>query len=556
MKRMCVMKRVLIVSIDKTEVEWITDELKNCRVVGDIQDFNFFIPQWEAAQPDTLIVMDNAFDVDTEFLNCVKRLKNEAPRPKIIFFHDRSDQDEFVQTLSVENVQCIAYGDPNISDLERLLFGNNDVVVEEHIPATEEVTNQLAEALPSTAESTIGDHGSCTDSGKVQETGMLKQILASFKHTSTPLENNAPSTVKPGAAEAFDENRVKEEIVKPKQEVEKVSVQALEDPEKESKRPIEEQTNQQPMEVTSQTIDLHSQEINETGEADSFEVKSEEKNITILTENNESEDEYPKAASEPGKLKQFLRLTRAENVHNHSEEEVSNNGRQPSLKKKSKARKENQSKTSANDIFVSSGFGTLVIGVAGMYGRVGTTNQAIQCAMYLAKKHKKVACFELGQEAVFWKMNHSRQNPFQFGGVDFYPKCTEYLKFIFSNKYDAAILDLGALVKEGDLTAQVQEYARANIKLLIAGSAEWDVDRLTDTVEQLHDNHFLPGTKIIMNLTDDRSFRKIESELLTKKQQKEFGITLHMGSLFPDPLSDVDHALYDTIFEVNNVKKN
>lgn len=552
MKRKCVMKRVFIVSIDKTEVEWITDELKSCRVVGDIQDFNFFIPQWEAAQPDTLIVMDNAFDEDAEFLNCVKRLNNEAPRPQIIFFHDRSDQDEFLHSLAAENVQCTAYGDPSISDLERLLFGSSAVIVE---PSNEELTKEVAKALSSTAESTIAEHGSDTESGKVQETGMLKQILASFKHTNKPLENNATRTVKPGPAEFLDEDRVEEEFVIPKQEVEIVSEQELEAPEKESIRTIEEQTNQQPMEVINQTMDSHSQEINETGEAASFEVKTEEKNNRILTENSDSEVENPKAASDPGKLKQFLRLTRAENVQSLSEKEVSNNRSQPSPKKKSKARKENQSKTSANDISVFSGFGTMVIGVAGMNGRVGTTNQAIQCAMYLAKKHKKVACFELGQEAVFWKMNHSRQNPFQFGGVDFYPKCTEYLKIIFSNKYDAAVLDLGALVKEGDLTAQVQEYARANFKLLIAGSAEWDIDRLTDAVEQLHDNHFLPGTKIIMNLTDERSFRKIESEMLTKKQQKEFGITLHMGSLCPDPLSDVDHALYDTIFEVNNVKK-
>ncbi|MBY7740280.1 hypothetical protein [Paenibacillus polymyxa] len=558
MKRMCVMRRVFIVSIDKTEVEWITDELKNCRVVGDIQDFSFFIPQWESAQPDTLIVMDNAFEEDTDFLNCVKRLNSEPLRPRIIFFHDRSDQDELLHILSAESVQCITYGDPNISNLEELLFENNSVVVEEEQdPANEEPTNEGTKAFLSESESKNADHESALDSGKVQESGMLKHILASLKHTDKSVENNTPNLDKTEGAETFDENRIEEKTSGSKQEINKVCEQVLDEPDKENFGSIKEDTDQQLIEVTGQTIDLHSQQIDESSieAAASFELESEEKfTVTVSTENNNFE-EAPKS-TEAGKLKQFLRITRAENEINSSEGEVSNSRTSPSSKKQGKARKEKKSKLNTNDISISSGIGTMVIGVAGMSGRVGTTNQAIQCAMYLAQKHKKVACFELGQEAVFWKMNHTRQNPFHIEGVDFYPKCTEYLKFIFSNKYDAAILDLGSLMKEGDLTAQVQEYARANIKLLIAGSAEWDIDRLTDTVEQLHENHFLPGTKIIMNLTDDRSFHKIESELLTKKQQKEFGITLHMGSLFPDPMRDVDHALYDTIFEVNNVKKN
>ncbi|AJE54216.1 hypothetical protein [Paenibacillus polymyxa] len=554
------MRRVFIVTIDNSEVDWLIEELSQCRVVGNIENLDFFIPQWESVQPDSLIVMDNAVEDDSTFLSHVKRLNDESDIVKILFIHDRDDENEFLHTLREEKVICVSYGDPNISHLEKLLLSSS---------INEEVSQNQKE--PSNGENTnIGDNytnnnklspSNSKESDEATTSGVvkLKNVFSRLRQqpAAGPLgslnEENLPEAhagTKDGMElnpEAKGSRRMLSQVLEEIQQQETTSLDLNEEQQTSTSAEVREEVakvSQDPPEIVAPITEVEQAAVTDETVPDvvrdfTAEIKTEPDPLPEVTN------------KEQGKLKTFLRVARTEKLKVPMEE-VSEKPKKAVVKKPIGKRK-SERRSIETALGSTPTQGTVLIGIAGTSNRVGTTNQAIQCAMYLSKIYKKVAICELvhGPEAVFWKLNPSKQNPFQINKVDFYPKCNEHLPIIFSQEYNAVVLDLGSILEKGNLVGQVHEFVRSAHKILVTGSAEWELDRLMDSIQQLHEPKYLVGTSIILNLSNDQVFHNITTDFIAKKQQKELGIRLFKGSLVPDPISAVDIDLYNEIFEVN-----
>lgn len=549
MKRMCVMRRVFIVTIDGSEVDWLTEELSQCRVVGNIENFDFFIPQWESVQPDTLIVMDNAVEDDNVFLSHVKRLNTEPDVIKIMFIHDRDEENKFLRSLGEEKVICVSYGDPNISHLEKLLLSssiNEELPQNQEEPSKRENTNIGDDYTDNNSLSPANSKeiDEATTSGVVKLKNVFSRLRQQPSEVHTRIEDGVELT-----PEAKGSSRMLSQVLAEIQQQETTSLGLIQEQQTGTSVEVihEEESavvSLDPSEIVAPIIEAEQAAATDGTVPDvvqelSAEIKTETDSLQEVT------------SKEQGKLKTFLRVARTEKLKVPIEE-VSENPEKAVVKKPISKRK--NERKSIEKAFVSTpAQGTVLIGIAGTSNRVGTTNQAIQCAMYLSKIYKKVAICELvhGPEAVFWKLNPSRQNPFQINKVDFYPKCSEHLPIIFSQRYDAVVLDLGSILEKGKLAGQIHEFVRSTHKILVTGSAEWDFDRLMDSIQQLHEPKYLLGTSIILNLSNDQVFHNITTDLIAKKQQKELGIRLFKGSLVPDPVNAVDIDLYNEIFEVN-----
>ncbi|ALS10048.1 hypothetical protein ABE82_26970 (plasmid) [Paenibacillus peoriae] len=543
------MRRVFIVTIDGSEVDWLTEELSQCRVVGNIENFDFFIPQWESVQPDTLIVMDNAVEDDNVFLSHVKRLNTEPDVIKIMFIHDRDEENKFLRSLGEEKVICVSYGDPNISHLEKLLLSssiNEELPQNQEEPSKRENTNIGDDYTDNNSLSPANSKeiDEATTSGVVKLKNVFSRLRQQPSEVHTRIEDGVELT-----PEAKGSSRMLSQVLAEIQQQETTSLGLIQEQQTGTSVEVihEEESavvSLDPSEIVAPIIEAEQAAATDGTVPDvvqelSAEIKTETDSLQEVT------------SKEQGKLKTFLRVARTEKLKVPIEE-VSENPEKAVVKKPISKRK--NERKSIEKAFVSTpAQGTVLIGIAGTSNRVGTTNQAIQCAMYLSKIYKKVAICELvhGPEAVFWKLNPSRQNPFQINKVDFYPKCSEHLPIIFSQRYDAVVLDLGSILEKGKLAGQIHEFVRSTHKILVTGSAEWDFDRLMDSIQQLHEPKYLLGTSIILNLSNDQVFHNITTDLIAKKQQKELGIRLFKGSLVPDPVNAVDIDLYNEIFEVN-----
>ncbi|MCC3379284.1 hypothetical protein ACFQ5D_20500 [Paenibacillus farraposensis] len=555
------MRRVFIITIDGSEVDWLTEELSQCRVVGNIENFDFFIPQWESVQPDTLIVMDNAVEDDNVFLSHVKRLNTEPDLIKIMFIHDRDEENKFLRSLGEEKVICVSYGDPNISHLEKLLLSsiNEEVPQNQEEPNNGENTNIADDytdnnPLPQINTKEIDE---ATTSGVVK----LKNVFSRLRQqpSAEPLgslsEENLSEVhegIKGGVEltpEAKGSSRMLSQVLAVIQQQETTSLDLNEEQQTSTFAEVHEEECAQvshPPEIVAPIT-----EAEQAAAADETVVPDVAQEFTAEIKT----DPLPEVTNkEQGKLKTFLRVARTEKLKVPIEgvSEKAEKAEKAVVKKPTGKRK-NERRSIETALGSTPAQGTVLIGIAGTSNRVGTTNQAIQCAMYLSRIYKKVAICELvhGPEAVFWKLNPSRQNPFQVNKVDFYPKCSEHLPIIFSQQYNAVVLDLGSILEKGNLAGQVHEFVRSAHKILVTGSAEWEIDRLMDSIQQLHESKYLLGTSIILNLSNDQVFYNITTDLIAKKQQKELGIRLFKGSLVPDPISAVDIDLYNEIFEVN-----
>lgn len=116
------MKRLFLVCDDKDFAEWIEDELSETgRFIRSLDSFDFFTPQWTAAQgADLIIFPETVITSDENLLKIYRSVHKESPDTVFIFIYHR-DEDDLTKVLKNEGNICVSYDDLDTGLLESLI---------------------------------------------------------------------------------------------------------------------------------------------------------------------------------------------------------------------------------------------------------------------------------------------------------------------------------------------------------------------------------------------------------------------------------------------------
>lgn len=164
--------------------------------------------------------------------------------------------------------------------------------------------------------------------------------------------------------------------------------------------------------------------------------------------------------------------------------------------------------------------GAVIIAVAGAGRRVGCTHTAIVLSRYLASLKYRVALVELnGYNAFEWLMPEyiTEDKVFSKKGVDFFPRKNighaDQLGGIIRKGYHYILLDLGnSLAADGTDGTHLflhRELQRANLQILVAGSAVW---QLPEMLPYLRDDE-LGALKLVMTHSDPVLIKELREQV-------------------------------------------
>ncbi len=130
--------------------------------------------------------------------------------------------------------------------------------------------------------------------------------------------------------------------------------------------------------------------------------------------------------------------------------------------------------------------GVVTIAVAGTLHRIGTTHLCIMIAEYLKSVNYNVALAELHESNHFYCISQSyddvknEDDKYILDEITFYPYNSKLsISEILLDDYDYVILDMG-LYSECDRN----EFRRADLKLLVNGAKEWEIQFLRDIMHE------------------------------------------------------------------------
>lgn len=117
------MNRIFLASPDRDESEWFADELKEYgRIVRTIDSLDFFVPQWESCEANIVIFMENVIHSEESFLMLIKKIKSRNPETIIAFIYHRNE-DNFIEDLNSNGINCVSYMDLEPGVIETRLTG-------------------------------------------------------------------------------------------------------------------------------------------------------------------------------------------------------------------------------------------------------------------------------------------------------------------------------------------------------------------------------------------------------------------------------------------------
>lgn len=168
--------------------------------------------------------------------------------------------------------------------------------------------------------------------------------------------------------------------------------------------------------------------------------------------------------------------------------------------------------------------GTVVIALAGVMNRSGTTHLSIMTGVFLSKSGFKTAIVEFNKSghlqaiADSYMIYDGKSEKFTFNSIDFYFGDIDIAN-ILKNKYDYILLDMG-LIYEADS----RELMRANKRIITAGVKEWEIKELEKFLsDNLYGNEF----RFVFNFCDTNTFSYLKKELK--------GFDIHRGIYRPNP---------------------
>lgn len=117
------MNRIFLATPDRDETEWLADELSEYgRIIRTIDSLDFFIPQWESVEANVVIFMESIIQSEESFQKLIRRIREDRPATTIMFIYYR-DEDDFIQNLTNDGINCINYMDLEPGLVEARLTG-------------------------------------------------------------------------------------------------------------------------------------------------------------------------------------------------------------------------------------------------------------------------------------------------------------------------------------------------------------------------------------------------------------------------------------------------
>lgn len=184
----------------------------------------------------------------------------------------------------------------------------------------------------------------------------------------------------------------------------------------------------------------------------------------------------------------------------------------------------------------------VVLSVLGTQPRVGVTHTAIALGKYLADQGYKVLVKENHVSEDFLSIQAMYPNlikkeiGFQVKGLDFIPHTEEVsLEDLFNKSYEFIILDHGVFNSEG-----LSDLMHSNIKILISGGKEWEIQYLEVALSFLKDSS---GFKYFFNFVTQQLYK----ELIRHMGKLE----CFKGAYHPNPfeLTDLAKNIYASILK-------
>lgn len=148
---------------------------------------------------------------------------------------------------------------------------------------------------------------------------------------------------------------------------------------------------------------------------------------------------------------------------------------------------------------------SISIAIAGTQNRVGTTHLAILITSYLSKKGWNSLYFERNNSCHIFNLLRrytdikSHNGISTIYGCNLLPNCE--IELPNKNGYQFVIKDYGCIQDDN-----LQEYIKSDVKLLVAGSKEWELDKTEETLKLLNS---YDGIKYVFNFMDGKKFREI-----------------------------------------------
>jgi len=122
----------------------------------------------------------------------------------------------------------------------------------------------------------------------------------------------------------------------------------------------------------------------------------------------------------------------------------------------------------------------ILVGVAGVGERAGSTHQSIVIANYLRQQNQMTAVTEMSPKKAFESICEAQkakvfnEGYFSVNGVDFYPECDKERVTAISGKlYNFLILDFGNYYDADKIL-----FNRCDVRIICAGTKPWELDNM------------------------------------------------------------------------------
>ncbi|QUI25092.1 hypothetical protein HZI73_23575 [Vallitalea pronyensis] len=183
--------------------------------------------------------------------------------------------------------------------------------------------------------------------------------------------------------------------------------------------------------------------------------------------------------------------------------------------------------------------GTVVIAVAGVMSRIGTTHTALSIGKFLLRKKHGVAIVEMDHSDAFTAIEKAYNNVerkkrlFSLAGMDFYPfDPTTSVSDLILGDYSYVILDMGPYA-----TCDIPEFRRAQERIIVCGVKDWELIAL-DALLKAEDKN--SSHKYLFNFCDHETFKFVNKSMEH--------LSCYQGAYNPQPFEENDHA--SEVYEV------
>lgn len=154
--------------------------------------------------------------------------------------------------------------------------------------------------------------------------------------------------------------------------------------------------------------------------------------------------------------------------------------------------------------------GSIVIAVAGVERRTGTTSSALKIAEYLAALSNDTAYIEYAPDEEMSVYRYIKDKQPKHLTI-YQAKTLEDLIELQANEHKYYILDLGAIITDGKINDSYYEFVRSDIRLITMGASEWDFERHLKVIKKLIEQNFNKPIKFIVNYASTQAFQDISN---------------------------------------------